>query len=129
MKQLAIWFVQLLHFALLGFVVLTPFFNEPASLLLHSIVCPSIVLHWAMNSDVCALTLIEAQLRGVDQCETFLDKLVGTVYRLPQGLTDGKYLSWILIALTAVSVYKCIKLGLYKKVWEYYRPSKTPARI
>lgn len=128
MRQLAIWLVQLLHFALLVFVILAPFLNEPTLLLLHSLVCPSIVLHWAMNSDVCALTMIEAHLRGVQQCETFLDKLVGAVYRLPQGATDGKYLSWALLALTAVSVYRCFKLGLYKKLWEHYRPSKTPAR-
>lgn len=74
--------VWALHLALVAFMVLAPFSASRAVLVAHLVLTPFLWLHWLLNSDACALTLLEQQLRGgVPATQTFMHALVSPVYR------------------------------------------------
>jgi hypothetical protein len=49
-------------------------------LLAHAVLVPFLMLHWALANDTCALTWLEAWLRGTPCDTTFLGRLFGPVY-------------------------------------------------
>lgn len=74
--------VGALHLALVAFVVWAPFSGSDAALALHFFLVPFLWLHWALNDDTCALTLLESRLRGVDASESFVHRVVSPVYKI-----------------------------------------------
>ena len=86
----AIW---ILHAAFLAFVVLAPLTGSETLLLFHAIAIPLLWVHWLANDDGCILTVLEASARGVDAGETFMQRLVGPVYKL-EG-EHARALAWI----------------------------------
>lgn len=95
--------VRAVHVALVAFVLLAPFSNNPAVLRLHSVAVPSIVFHWMLNSDACCLTLLENKLRGVPVTDTggFVHGIVAPVYNVHR--TDIAALTWTVALLTWVA--------------------------
>lgn len=98
--------VFLLHLCFVLFVLVGPFIENDQVLLLHAIVVPSLLLHWATNQDICALTLLESHLRGVKMSETFLDRLVGHVYRFPGEAKISSYAIPITLGLWIITLTK-----------------------
>jgi hypothetical protein len=78
-----IFVVRLVHVAFVAWMVWAPFSNNDAMLVLHAMVCPFLFLHWATSSDGCALTIIEAKLRGVPLRESFVHGIVAPIYVIP----------------------------------------------
>jgi hypothetical protein len=102
----AIW---ILHAVFLAFVVLAPLTGSETLLLFHAIAIPLLWVHWLANDDGCILTVLEASARGVDAGETFMQRLVGPVYKL-EG-EHARALAWIGSgALWALSVYKLSRM-------------------
>lgn len=81
--------VQLLHLSILWGFFYFPFSENDTLLLLHLLAVPSMVAHWALNNDLCALTLLEAALTGKPRGETFFDRVFGTIYRFPRWAQRG----------------------------------------
>ena len=81
-RQAAATVVYALHAALVLWVVLTPLFGGQDALRMHVVLLPFLWLHWVTNQDVCALTLLERGLRGVDNDHSFLHSIVSPVYKL-----------------------------------------------
>jgi len=84
-----------------------------------------IMLHWLMNNNVCALTTLEAKLRGVeDTGETFIGKFVNPVYEL----TDQKI--WVvtggLFLIGALKLNKYHQFGLLKNILKLNITPTTP---
>jgi len=85
MKELLLKLVTLLHTLFVIFVVITPFTNSTYLLFLHFVVIPFIIIHWLLNNNTCALTLMEKKLRKElykieDDNECFTCKLIEPVY-------------------------------------------------
>ena len=59
--------VVLCHVLLVCFVVISPFISSNYILFMHSFVVPFIMMHWIMNNDTCALTIMEKKLRQQNQ--------------------------------------------------------------
>lgn len=80
--------IFVLHACLLAFIVLTPLLDVTGAvhmpiefLLLHSMACGMILIHWACNNSACFLTILETKLRGLERCEeSFMHALVSPVY-------------------------------------------------
>lgn len=72
--------VWAVHFLLVAFMVYAPLFGGSVSLCLAEAGYVLLMLHWKLNSDVCALTLLEQKLRGVEKSASFVQALVGPVY-------------------------------------------------
>lgn len=121
----AVW---LLHMLVLLFIVIAPFTNGEFALLMHFIMAPGLLVHWATNMDTCALTLVEARLRGVPCSQTFLDGLVGSLYRLPGSYSAGGLATVATLLLWCVTAYKVYSRGLCTKVLTSLREAYIPDR-
>ncbi len=83
-----------LHLVLVGFMALAPFSSNPAILVAHLVATPFLWLHWLLNNDACALTLLEQQLRGgVPARQTFMHALVSPVYKVSDA--DVRSVAWL----------------------------------
>jgi hypothetical protein len=88
MDQLLLSLVTIIHFLVIIFVVITPFFGNNYVLLVHSIVVPFIILHWAYNDDSCFLTTIELSLRRrlygrpVDKNDCLTCRIMSPIYNV-----------------------------------------------
>ena len=52
-------FIHLFHVALTALGIVIPLFNDEKLLKMYSLAIPFLFLHWSMNDDTCALTVIE----------------------------------------------------------------------
>ena len=107
MRACAATIVRIVHAAFVAFMVLAPFTHNKSVLVLHLVVTPVLWLHWLLNDDTCALTLLERHVRGVDVSESFMHAIVSPIYKVRD--VDLRVLSWIasivlwLITLSKVS--------------------------
>lgn len=78
--------VSLLHILFVLFIVVTPFTNSNYYLFLHSIIVPTVILHWLLNDNTCAITLIEKELKKELYGDSYTDdscltcKIIDPVY-------------------------------------------------
>lgn len=106
MTELVAGLVSALHLAFVVFMTWAPFSGNRMALVMHLVVTPLLWLHWALNDDSCALTLLETKLRGVDSSESFMHSLVSPVYKVRDA--DMRTVCWLasagLWAVTASQV-------------------------
>lgn len=92
--------IRAVHAAIIAFVVLAPFLAKSDEVLAqHAAVCALMIVHWAANSDTCALTKLEAYITGRSDGETFVGRVVGPVYNL-----TSAHVKAATVALAAVSL-------------------------
>lgn len=97
--------VYALHLVLICFMIVAPFTNKLALLILHITFSISLVLHWSVNSNVCCLSYAESWLRGVEVNKTFLNRIIEPVYVISENKLSN--IIWIsTVVLVAISVYK-----------------------
>lgn len=77
-------------------------------LVLHLIMIPFLWMHWLLNDDTCALTLIEQKLRGLDASDckkkSFFFNLVSPVYKIKDdGIRKAAWMASIGLWLVTVS--------------------------
>ena len=119
--------IWILHALFLAFVIATPFTSNESLLLFHAIAVPLLWIHWLANDSSCVLTVLEANARGVDAGETFMQRLVGPVYSLEGG--HAATIAWIGSAtLWCVSAAKVCgrpggAWGVFQRVFELSSPS------
>ena len=96
--------VYAFHVTVVLFVLIAPFSNIPAFLILHVTFSVSLLLHWYNNNNDCSLTYIESRLRGIDKVEGFTHKFIAPIYDISQ--TEWSRLCYIItIILMCVSIY------------------------
>jgi hypothetical protein len=102
-----------LHFIFILFIIITPLVANNYFLILHAIVVPFMLLHWYVNDNNCALTLIEKQLRlslygeEPDPLDCFSYNLIAPVYDFKKNNEEfSTYLYVSIIALWSYSVYR-----------------------
>lgn len=106
--------VNVIHFLVILFVVLTPFSNNTLLLLLHSFVIPFIMMHWYLNNDTCAITVMEKAIREqlsngtkVSDQECFSHKIIGPVYNFVNEHVDYSNWTWMMTTiLWLITMYK-----------------------
>jgi hypothetical protein len=124
MNEFLLNFIVVLHFVFVLFVVLTPFIGNNYFLILYSFVIPFVILHWILNNNTCALTLIEKQIRynlyGTvpDPDECYMHRLVAPVYDFKKNNDDIEvYIYSVTTILWLISVTKL-----------YYRWNDQPVK-
>lgn len=96
--------VFLFHTIVIVFILLAPFSNIPAILILHVTFSISLILHWWFNSNECSLTYIESKLRGLHRTESFTYKFISPIYDISS--TEWSKMCYIItIFLLCVSIY------------------------
>jgi len=104
-SQIAAGLVSVLHTAFVLFMIWAPFSSNRTALVLHLTITPFLWIHWILNDDTCALTLLEKKLRGCDDSSSFFYALVSPVYKVRDA--DVRSASWLLsVVLWLVTLSK-----------------------
>jgi len=102
------------HIFIILFVLIAPFSNIPAILILHIVSGISLIIHWLANSNACILTILESQLRGVSKDDTFSHQFISPIYDISD--TDWSTFCYLItIFLIIVSVYRLQNLEEFKQ--------------
>jgi hypothetical protein len=105
------------HLFIIFCVLVLPFTNIPAYLILHIVGSISLLLHWKTNSNICSLTLLEAQLRGIDRVNTFTHDFIAPIYDISN--TDwSEICTLITLILLFVSIIKLANNEKAKQMWK-----------
>ena len=72
--------VRMIHYVF-AFWLATSFLWGQSSRYMALFVIPFLFLHWFTNNDICALTMLECYLRGIDKCDSYVHGVVGPVYQ------------------------------------------------
>lgn len=95
---LAAALISALHWAFVLFMAWAPFSSNRTALVLHLVVTPFLWLHWLLNDDTCALTLLEKKIRGLESdSHSFVYNLVSPVYKVRDA--DVRVVCWMLSVL------------------------------
>ncbi len=105
--------VNIIHKIVVMIVVGTPFVGGIPMLLINLVFMFGIMFHWAMNSNICVLTVLEKSLRGIPyDGETFFGQLFGKIYYI----SNDSYLYWLGITfLVGVTFFRLLSSLLDKK--------------
>lgn len=96
--------IYMFHVIVIVFVLLAPFSNIPAFLILHVTFSFSLILHWYNNNNECSLTYMESKLRGLDRTESFTHKFIAPLYDISK--TEWSRICYVVtIVLMCVSIY------------------------
>ena len=92
------------HMCFVAFIVVVPFLKISSWLLLtlHFVAVLNLVVHWYLNSDVCALTVLESSVRGIPMDQSFMHRIVSPIYDFDGAGLDG-FVWFATIALGVVS--------------------------
>tara|TARA_Y100000389_G_scaffold128522_1_gene125958 strand:- start:138 stop:491 length:354 start_codon:yes stop_codon:yes gene_type:complete len=76
--------IFILHLVFLLAIIVVPFTNNKRNLAFYSMLIPFLFFHWSVNDDNCALTQAEMYFTGQKKEETFMGRLVGPIYKMPE---------------------------------------------
>lgn len=97
-------FIFGLHVLILVSVVVTPFIGTPKWILIDLMFMWSVYLHWLLNDNTCALTVLEKTIRGTpDDESTFFGRLFGKAYEFGR---DNKFSWGIIVFLMMIATYR-----------------------
>jgi hypothetical protein len=107
-------FVRFVHGIFVLFILLAPFSNVELLLTYHFIIVPFLWMHWYTNNDVCALTLIESKLRGIENTsETYLGSIINPIYQIQN--KDMYIITGILFLITTYNLHYTYNFNLLKQ--------------
>lgn len=106
--------IFLIHLIFLMWILVIPFTNDRRQLEFYSMVIPFIFYHWSVNDDTCALTQAEMYVTGKEKDSTFMGRIVGPIYKMPD--TDVNRLTKTLFfALWAFVQYRLGHFDMFIK--------------
>lgn len=97
--------IFLLHTIFLLAILIIPFTNNRENLEFYSLLIPFLFFHWSVNDDTCALTQLEMSMTGQKKEETFMGRLVGPIYKMPDD-DINKFTKSIFFVLWAIVQYR-----------------------
>ena len=97
--------IFLLHTIFLLAIRIIPFTNNRENLEFYSLLIPFLFFHWSVNDDTCALTQLEMSMTGQKKEETFMGRLVGPIYKMPDD-DINKFTKSIFFLLWAIVQYR-----------------------
>jgi hypothetical protein len=114
--------IRLIHWALVLFILVVPFFGSEYYLTIHLLIVPFIVLHWLTNQSVCALTEIEKFMTGKEEDdETFFGKVMGPIYKFHSRKDEDLFLYGLMTVLFTITFIKLQRLGFVQLKEDFVR--------
>ena len=106
-------FVNVIHTLFVAFILIAPFSNIELLLTYHFIIVPFLWIHWYTNNDVCALTLIESKLRGIENTsDTYIGSIINPIYKIQN--KDFYIITAILFIITSYNLHYTYNFNLLK---------------
>lgn len=111
--------ISIFHTIIVIFILVAPFSNIPAILILHITFSLCLLVHWWANNNICSLSFFEAQLRGTDYTQSFTHKFIAPIYDISQ--TEwAKICKIITIILLSISIYNLYYSEKSSRIWRCY---------
>jgi hypothetical protein len=111
--------ISIFHTIIIIFILIAPFSNIPAILILHITFSLCLLVHWWANNNICSLSFFEAQLRGTDYTQSFTHKFIAPVYDISQ--TEWSQICKIItIILLCISIYNLYYSEKSASIWKCY---------
>ena len=104
--------VSFLHTVFITFVIFAPFAPWELIVTYHFIIIPFLWMHWYTNNDVCALTLLESKLRGVESSSTYIGSIINPIYQIKN--RDFYIITAVLFLITTYRLKSEFDFGLLK---------------
>jgi hypothetical protein len=115
--------ISLFHLGIVLFILLAPFCNIPAFLILHFVFSVSLIVHWIGNENICSLSVMESKLRGLHYTESYSHKFIAPIYDISE--TDWITTCYIIvITLMLVSLYALYYSERIQNMKIYYNNTK-----
>ena len=112
--------IFIFHCAVVLFVLFAPFSNVPAFLILHITFTLCLFTHWYANSNVCSLSVMESQLRGLNRTETFSHKFIAPIYEISE--SEWSNLIWIITFIVmCISIYYLYHSETFQTAYKCYK--------
>ena len=100
-------------------MVVAPFSKLAPILMLHIAGAWCLLVHWAANNDICFLTLLEGQLRGVHYKKSFLHQFIAPVYNISdKRISDICH--GVVVATMFISFYNLLESDTFSKAKKCY---------
>lgn len=100
--------IRMIHIGFIMWMVWVPFTNNDSMLMMHAIISPFLMLHWILNNDGCALTVMEKHLRNLDHDhESFIHSIVSPIYKIDDATLRPLVFS-LTLGLWFVTLHKVI---------------------
>lgn len=120
MNEIILKLIVIIHILFILFVIIVPFTNSNYLLFLHVIICPFVMIHWILNDNTCALTLMEKYFRQkmngdvpVKDEDCFTCRIIDPIYKFTDNFTDHSTIAYIVV--TILWLISLIKLFLKYK--------------
>lgn len=113
LNEFLLYLIVVLHFIFVMFIVITPFVGNNYFLLVHAIIVPFMMAHWAANDNNCALTIMEKKIRKnlygeePDPNDCFTYNLIAPIYDFKKNNNDMSTIIYIItIFLWGYSLFR-----------------------
>lgn len=116
--------VCVIHIIIIILILYIPIFsNSNYFIFVCAIFLPFLELHWLFNNNVCCLTEIEKKIRGIDDKQSFINKIISPIYSFPNDKSFN-FIYYILINfLISICICKLINKYHNKEInnfWDLY---------
>jgi len=102
------FFINIIHFIMVSFVIISPFLNIPPVLLLNLSYTICLMIHWYFNSNICCLTIFEGYITGKPLNQTFIHKIIDPIYNISENSLNN--VVWIVTIISfLITLYKLYK--------------------
>ena len=117
--------ILIIHIIIIILILYIPIFsNSNYFLFFCALFLPFLELHWLFNNDVCCLTEFEKKIRGVDNNESVINKILSPIYKFPNNNKSLNEISYfiinILICICLCKLYDKYKKGEIKDFLDFY---------
>ena len=112
--MIAVILIRLIHALIIIWALVAPFSSNKRLLVSYVTITPFIVLHWILNDNVCLLSTIESNMRGIDRTESFVHNVIAPVYDVHESVVGN--LIWAYTVITWIYAASKISIGDIKEV-------------
>ena len=95
--------IRAVHLFIVLFMTFGVFCNDKSIIGVHTIMALNLLVHWFLNDNTCALTIIENKLTETNKEESFIHKIVSPIYDIGD---TNKIVTIITLFLYGFSSYK-----------------------
>jgi hypothetical protein len=112
--------VQTFHYLIIAFVLFAPFTHYAPLLILHISLAICLLVHWAANSNVCFLSVLESNLRGMPYTQTFSHSMISGIYDISDSQINF-LCKTVTIVTMILSFYFLYNSGVYSRCKQAYK--------
>jgi hypothetical protein len=116
--------IRLFHIIIVLFIIVAPFTRVPSILVLHITFSICLFAHWNANSNICSLSLLESQLRGIEYTNTFTHDFISPIYDI-QDKTWGNVSYYTTLVLMCISILMLYRSGAVGKAYKAFNTPGT----